>query len=136
MKLITSNRIAWTAQIAAIVILGQSLFFKFTGHPASVAIFTDIGLEPFGRYVTGIVELIAIALLLRKNLAAFGALIGLATMTGALVGHFTSIGWAGERGELGIMAIIVWLACASVLYIRRSSLPLQLIGLPNPSPAK
>lgn len=116
--------IAWIAQIAAVVILGQSLFFKFTAHPESVAIFTDIGLEPFGRYLTGVVELIASVLLLRSVTANYGALLGFGTMVGAIAGHFTQIGWEGARGELGIMAIVVLLCCTVVLYIRRSNLPI------------
>ena len=63
----TSSIVSWIAQIGAVVIMGQSLYFKFTAHPESVAIFTDIGMEPNGRILIGVVELIACLLLLRLN---------------------------------------------------------------------
>lgn len=120
----TSITISWIAQIIAIVILGQSLYFKFTGHPESVAIFTDIGMEPKGRILIGVIELIACLLMLRHASAHYGALLGACIMGGAVVGHFTQIGWAGDRGQLGLMAILVLVCCAIVLYIRRAELPL------------
>jgi len=52
------------ARILAAIILLQTLYFKFTGHPESVELFTSIGMEPDGRIATGIVELIAGLILL------------------------------------------------------------------------
>ncbi len=51
-------------RIAAAVILLQTLYFKFTGHPESVVLFTKLGVEPWGRVATGIIELITGILLL------------------------------------------------------------------------
>ena len=48
----------------AAVILLQTLFFKFTGAEESVYIFTKVGMEPWGRYASGVVELIASIMLL------------------------------------------------------------------------
>ena len=48
--------------VAAVILL-QTLFFKFTAAPESVYIFTKIGLEPWGRIGSGVVELIAAILL-------------------------------------------------------------------------
>lgn len=39
------------------------LFFKFTGSPESVYIFETVGQEPWGRYGSSLVELIAAVLL-------------------------------------------------------------------------
>ncbi len=110
-----SNVISWIAQIGAIVIMGQSLFFKFTAHPESVAIFSDIGMEPNGRILIGVVELFACLLLLRP--------------ASAIVGHFTQIGWHGEWGQLGIMAVLVLVLCVVILYIRRMDLPFIKVAL-------
>jgi len=123
MKSKTSLIISWIAQIAAIVIMGQSLYFKFTAHPDSVAIFTDINMEPFGRILIGVIELIACLLLIRNSSAQYGALLGFGTMGGAIVGHSTQIGWDGARGELGMLAVLVLVCCAIILYIRRMDLP-------------
>ena len=115
--------ISWIAQIVAIFIMGQSLYYKFTAHPDSVAIFTDINMEPFGRILIGVIELIACLLLIRNSTAPWGALLGFGTMAGAVVGHSTQIGWDGARGQLGMLAVLVLIACSLVLYIRRMQLP-------------
>ena len=124
-----SISVSWIAQIIAILILGQSLYFKFTGHPESVAIFTDIGMEPNGRILIGILELVACLLMLRHASAHYGALLGACIMGGAVVGHFTQIGWEGGRGQLGLMAVLVFVSCSIVLYIRRADLPLIKVAL-------
>jgi len=46
-------------RILVAVILIQTLRFKFTAHPDSVYIFTKVGLEPYGRILIGVLELIA-----------------------------------------------------------------------------
>ncbi len=45
-------------------------------------------------------------------------------MTGAIIGHFTKLGWEGERFQLGMLAVIVLIACSIVLFIRRHKVPL------------
>ena len=59
-----AKRISWIAQILAAAILGQSLFFKFTGAPEAVHLFTTLGVEPWGRFTVGAIELITVLLLL------------------------------------------------------------------------
>ena len=57
MKLRQSQAIAsWVFQISAAIILGQTLFFKFTAAPESVYIFTKLGAEPWGRIGSGIAQ--------------------------------------------------------------------------------
>lgn len=53
------NILFWVLRVLAAGILLQTLFFKFTGHPESIYIFETVGLEPFGRYASGITELFA-----------------------------------------------------------------------------
>ena len=64
---------SWLLRLVAAVILLQTLFFKFTGAPESVYIFSTLGAEPWGRIGSGIVELIASVLLLTPRTVAFGA---------------------------------------------------------------
>ncbi len=47
-------------RIVVAIILIQTLRFKFTAHPDSVYIFTKTGLEPNGRIIIGVLELIAV----------------------------------------------------------------------------
>ena len=49
--------VSWICRVVAAIILLQTLFFKFTGAPESVYIFTKVGLEPWGRIGSGVVEL-------------------------------------------------------------------------------
>jgi len=120
----TANVISWIAQIITVVILGQAAFAKFTGYPETILIFTDIGMEPNGRILIGVVELIASLLMLRSSSALYGALLGLGTMGGAIAGHLTQIGWEGDRGILGLQAIGVFCLCATILYIHRRDIPM------------
>lgn len=121
----TASRIAWAAQIIAAAILGQTLFFKFTGAPEAVALFTKLGVEPFGRIGLGIVELITVVLLLVPRTAAIGSAVTLGLMVGALGSHFTKLGIevAGDGGALFSMALIAFAAGGTATWIRRGELP-------------
>ena len=121
----TQNTISWIAQIAAAVILLQTLFFKFTGAEESIYIFEKLGMEPFGRIGSGVAELIASVLLLIPGTAALGALLALGVMVGAIVSHLTVLGIEvqGDGGLLFAMACIVFVASATVAYLRRDRIP-------------
>lgn len=116
--------ISWILQIFAAAILLQTLYFKFTGHPDSVAIFTELGMEPHGRILVGIVELLVALLLLVRQTVIWGAILGVGNMTGAILAHITKLGFSGSNGSLGALAIAVALACAAILYLRRHESPL------------
>ena len=64
--------LSWSLGGIAAVILLQTLFFKFTAAKESVYIFRTLGLEPWGRIGTGMVELIAAILLLVPSTDAAG----------------------------------------------------------------
>src|SRR5687768_12616345 len=83
---------SWIARLIAAAILLQTLFFKFTGASESVYIFTKVGQEPWGRYGSGVVELIASVLLFVPGLTAVGALLALGVMAGAIFFHLTTLG--------------------------------------------
>src|ERR1044071_8686230 len=119
--------LSWVLQVLVAVILLQTLFFKFTGAPESVYIFSKLGAEPWGRIASGVFELIAAVLLLVPRTAAAGALMSLGVISGAIFSHLTKLGVAltevGDRGELFALALVVFLGSAVVLYIRRRELP-------------
>jgi len=60
-------------RLVAAAILLQTLYFKFTGQPESVYIFSKIGIEPWGRVGSGIAELVASILLLLPATITIGA---------------------------------------------------------------
>src|SRR5271169_5751456 len=84
--------VSWLFRITVAIILLQTLFFKFTGAEESVYIFTKVGLEPWGRYASGVVELIAAILLLIECKAWIGALLAVGVISGAIVRHLTVLG--------------------------------------------
>lgn len=116
--------ISWAAQIVAAVIMGQTLYFKFTAHPDSVQLFSELGMEPQGRLIIGALELAACILLLIPSSIVYGALLGSCLMAGAIIGHMTELGWEGPRLQLGALAIVVLVCCISTLLIRHRELPL------------
>jgi uncharacterized membrane protein YphA (DoxX/SURF4 family) len=114
--------ISWLLRIAAAIILLQTLYFKFTGHPESVELFTKLGVEPWGRIGTGVIELAAGILLLIPATAFIGALVGAGLMTGAILSHLTVIGIEsqGDGGQLFILAWVVLLCCILVLWLHKA----------------
>lgn len=122
-KLITV--LSWIARLTAAAILLQTLFFKFTGAAESVYIFSAIGIEPWGRFVSGIMELIASVLLFIPAFTVYGALLALGIMTGAILSHIFILGIAvqGDGGLLFIYALIVFGCCSFLVWIKRKKIP-------------
>jgi putative oxidoreductase len=116
----------WICRLAVAGILAQTLFFKFTGSPESVYIFTTVGQEPWGRYGSGVVEAIAAVLLLVPAGVAAGAALALGVISGALFFHVTTLGIEvqGDGGLLFVLACIVFAGSAWLLWRRRRELPL------------
>lgn len=113
------------AVVAAIILL-QTLYFKFTAHPDSVYIFTQLGLEPYGRVGIGVAELITAFLLVWPRTRAFGAVIGLGVISGALFFHITKLGINvhDDGGKLFGLALATFVCCLGVVFIERKQLPI------------
>jgi hypothetical protein len=122
----TSTRLSWIAQVIAAVILGQTLFFKLAGAPESIYIFERLGVEPWGRYATGMFEVVAVVLLLIPRTAGLGALMAIGLMFGALGSHVTTLGIQiqGDGGLLFALAVTTLIAASTVAYIRRRQIPI------------
>ena len=113
-----TNLIArWVLRLVAAFIMVQSLFFKFSGAEESIYIFSTLGMEPWGRIGTGVVELIASILLIIPRTTWLGAGIGLGTMAGAILSHLTKLGIEvkGDGGQLFIYAVVTCLCCIILL---------------------
>ena len=120
-----TNYFLWALQILAAVILLQTLYFKFSAAPESVYIFSKLGVEPYGRIGSGIVELIAGILLLTPRYAWLGALIAVGVMAGAIFSHLTILGIEimGDHGELFILALVVFVCSLVILFFKRAQIP-------------
>ncbi len=115
------NIISWVLRIAAAAILLQTLYFKFTGHPESVELFTKLGVEPWGRIGTGVIELITGIILLIPATVFVGAFLGIGLMSGAILSHLTVIGIEskGDGGQLFMLAIIVMILCIAIAVMHK-----------------
>jgi uncharacterized membrane protein YphA (DoxX/SURF4 family) len=122
------NFVSWALRIIVALILFQTLFFKFTGAEESKYIFSTVlspELEAFGRIGSGIVELIAVLLLLVPRTVWFGAALALGTITGAIFSHLTVLGIEvqGDGGTLFGLALIVFALSGLIIVIHRRELP-------------
>ncbi|MBN8220830.1 MAG: DoxX family protein [Spirochaetes bacterium] len=93
----------YAIRIVIAIVLLQTLWFKFRAAPESVAIFTALHAEPWGRIAAGVVELAASVLLFLPRAVIFGAGLTLGTMLGAVLAHIFVIGIAvrGDGGRRG-----------------------------------
>lgn len=139
----------------------QSMPFKFglVENPTTPFIFENVGeflglafYSTHGGVITGVIELIAVVLVILPATRAFGAIMALGVLTGAIFFHLTAIGIpvpvetacptdptatieklngvCVEWDEsLFLMAIIGWFAAVHIAWTNRASLP--LIGGPT-----
>jgi len=130
---------SWACRIVGAIILLQTLFFKFTGAPESVYIFTKLGtfihnaipsasistVEVWGRIGSGIMELIAALLLLTPRFVWAGAILAMAATGGAMASHlaFLGIEVQGDKGLLFLLAITVFVTSAIALFMHRGQIP-------------
>ncbi len=117
----------------------QTLFFKFTAAPESIYIFTKLGtfihsyvpivsigmVEVSARIGSGIMELIAAALLLTPRFVWAGAVLAMAATGGAIVSHLTFLGIEvqGDKGLLFFLAITVFVTSGIALCLHRMQVP-------------
>jgi uncharacterized membrane protein YphA (DoxX/SURF4 family) len=111
----------WILRLLAAIILLQTLYFKFTGAPESIYIFSQLGMEPWGRIGTGVLELIAGVLILIPATTPFGALLAVALMAGAIFFHLTKLGVSvlNDGGQLFIYALLVFVSSMILIIIYR-----------------
>lgn len=119
-----SNIGVWALRLIAALIMLQTLYFKFSAAEESVYIFTQLGMEPYGRIGIGAMELVASILLLYPKTTVYGALLAIGLMAGALFFHLTKLGIEvrGDGGQLFIYALLVLLSSITLVLIYRQQL--------------
>jgi len=112
-------------RILIAVILIQTLRFKFSAHPDSVYIFTEVGLEPYGRIGIGVLELIAGVLLLIPKTVWAGAGLTMGIIGGAIMMHLTQLGIEinGYSGVLFYTAVFVFVVSSVILWNYKKDIP-------------
>jgi len=118
-----SRVLSWILQILVALVLAPMALAKFTGDTQTVELFSRLGMEPTGRYIIGVLELIAAAMLLMPNGVAWGAILGWGVMTGAIIAHATVLGMGEPIPRvglpLGVMAVFNWLGCSVIAVLHR-----------------
>lgn len=111
------------AIFSALIIL-QTLYFKFTAHPDSVHLFTELGMEPWGRIGIGIFELIAGFLLLYPKTTAYGSVLSFGIISGAVFFHLFVVGLEvnNDGGALFSMALAVFFSSIILIILNREKL--------------
>ena len=104
-------------RLIIIIIIGQTLPFKYSGHEESVYIFSQMGWEPYGRFLIAGVETIAILLLISPAYIV-GAIITLSVISAANFLHFTKLGFEinNDGGLLFALSIIV-IICSLIVVL-------------------
>ncbi len=106
----------WLTQIA---LAGMFLFaggLKLTGAPELVALFDAIGIGQWFRYVTGSIEVVSAVALLVPAWAAFGALLLIPTMVGAVFTHLFIVGGSA------VPATVLLTGSLAIAWARRDQL--------------
>ena len=131
----TSIFVYWIARIIAALIMLQTLYFKFTGADESIYIFTQVGMEPWGRIGVGILELVASVLILINITAWMGGVLALGLMGGAIMMHLTILGIIvkDDGGRLFIYAVIVAVCSIITLLFNKETIQMLLKRFVKPS---
>jgi hypothetical protein len=116
--------ISFTLKLIITLILGQTLFFKFSAAPESVHIFSALHLEPYGRLGAGFAELLACILLWIPRYKLVGAALSFFLMLNAMLLHLFILGISvqHDHGILFIMATIAGIASGILVYRTRKQL--------------
>lgn len=115
--------ISWILRVLVSVILLQTLYFKFSGHPESVALFTKLGVEPWGRITLGCIELIVGITLLIPKTSALASFFSTGILAGAIATHLFIIGIVSNNdgGALFMMALAGFILSASLFLLQKNT---------------
>jgi uncharacterized membrane protein YphA (DoxX/SURF4 family) len=106
----------WITQIALASMFLFAGGLKLTGAPELVALFDAIGIGQWFRYVTGSIEVVSAVALLVPSLAAFGALLLIPTMVGAVFTHLFIVGGSA------VPATVLLTGSLAIAWARREQL--------------
>ena len=119
------NYIFIALRVLVSVILLQTLFYKFSAHQDSIFIFTQVGMEPWGRIGIGFLELIASALLFLPRKIWLGAGLASGLMSGAVFIHITMLGIEvnSDGGLLFYTAVLTLILSLIILWNHKNDIP-------------
>jgi len=121
----------WLFRIALAVLYLMMSLPKFSGQDITIHIFSTLGVEPWGRILTGVIEFIIFLLVLLPKTTVYGAILSLGTIVVAILLHFTVLGLVVKNasgsitdgGQIFITALIILALTLINLFIHRESIP-------------
>lgn len=125
------NVAIWLLRIALAGLYLMMSLPKFAGDEVTIHIFSSLGVEPWGRYLTGIIEILVFILVLVPATTIYGIFVSLATIFGALMAHFFVIGIVvknasgtiNDGGQIFTTALIILALSLVNLYVHRTTVP-------------
>lgn len=105
----------WVIQILLAAMFLMAGGSKLAGAPAMVELFKALGFGQWFRYVTGAIEVTSAVLLLIPSAGAFGALLLVPTMVGAIAANVF-------LGQSPVVPGVLLILAAAVAWIRRAQL--------------
>ena len=106
-------------------VLLVTAWFKLDADPQSVTVFSQLNMEPAGRYVIGMLECAAAVALFFRSGALLGALGAIALMTGATIAHLTVLGYKKEGYlMMQLVALGVLLCSLFIVLVLREHVPM------------
>lgn len=133
---------SWLLQLVVAVILGPTLFFKFTGAEETRALFDLLHAAPWGRIAAGLAELTAALCLLIPPIVPLGAALSIGVIAHALLLHLTTLGVSIDPVRLGdprlgplegpslfVLGVVVLVGSIVILALRREEVAAGLAKL-------
>ena len=122
------------SSIIVAIILLQTLFYKFTAAEESVYIFSTLHMEPWGRIMTGVFELIAGGLLVFRRTSIYGSILALGIISGAILSHIFILGIIvqDDGGKLFMLAVTVFAGSLLNLALRSREVKNLVLNLVRP----
>lgn len=115
--------IDWILRLIPAFIIGRAALMKFLGGAQVSKVFELLDMEPNGRILIAIIEAICVILLLSSRLSAWGAILCIGVMAGAVIAHASVLGFEGTAGKLFMMAVVSTISSTVLLYRLRHEVP-------------
>ena len=116
--MIRRNPFLWICRIVATLILLFTFYYKITGSPESVHVFSEADMEPYGRYSVAIAEFVAAMLIIIPRTSLAGALLAVVIMICVIASHIFVLGIQvmNDRGRHFIAAVVVAICSMIIIY--------------------
>jgi len=112
-----------------VILFFTSGFSHIIADETSVLIFSRLGVEPWGRFLIGALELIVGFLMIMPGRSLEAGIVGAILALGMVVVHLTVLGTDlnGDNGYRFSLALILLTSCLGLVFVHRS----EIKGLPR-----